>query len=121
MADELVHSDYRPEESLDFSKSILVKSMLEIYKHVEKSKCVCGGKLFPGGPVGLKSPENADKKLKYELMIVYCSDCDREDKMIFAVDTSSKEYGDEQKRAYSELTRWEKHAEGNPIRIDDEE
>ena len=121
MAEEHVHSDYSLEENLDFTKSIPVKSMLEIYKHVEGSRCECGGKLFPGGPVGLKPPEDADRNLKFELMIVYCSNCEKEERVIFAVDTSSKEYHDEQKRAYSELDRWERHTQGNPIKIEDEE
>lgn len=114
-------SGHEIEEEPDYSRTIFVKSMLEIYRDVENSRCDCGGKFFPNGPVGMKSPEHAEPQWKYELMMLFCTDCKVEIKRIYAVDTSSREFNDEQRRAYSELPRWERHTQGNPISTDDEE
>ena len=109
------------EENPDFSRSVFVKSMLEMYRDIESARCDCEGKLFPSGPLGLKSPDTANPHLRYELMILHCAKCGNELKRIYAVDTSSKEFHDEQRRAYAELPRWERHTQGNPINVDDEE
>ena len=122
LAEETINAgELNLEGDLDFTGTIFVNSMLDMYRDIEKSRCDCGGKFFPGGPVGLKAPDGIKPELKYELMILFCSKCGKELKRIFAVDTSSREFHEEERRAFAELPRWERHTQGNPIQMDDEE
>jgi len=118
LVDNILPITSSTEEKLDFAKAIAVKSMLEVYRDIESARCSCGGKFFPSGPINLKSPKGSSKKISYQLMIVYCTTCRKEENRIYAIDTSTKEYRREQAKGFKSNPRLGRLVDGNPIEID---
>lgn len=119
MVDKLFPIDSNTEENIDFSKAVAVNSMLDIYQDIESSHCMCGGELFPTGPVNLVPPADSDKNILYKLMILICADCMDEISRVYAVDTSSAEFIKEQINGFNSNPRWKSLVGGNPIDTDD--
>ncbi|MBU1024119.1 hypothetical protein KKB99_07540 [bacterium] len=105
-------------ENLDFSKAIEAGSMKEVYENIYDARCDCGGELFPGGPVSLESPDKSKEKVIHKLMFLNCSKCLKEIQQIYALDTSTKEYHDEQVKGRKSNQRWGRLASGNPIDLE---
>ena len=103
------------EKEIDYSTAVPVKSMKAVYKDIETARCDCGGKLFPTGPVTLKSPAGIEEKIRHKVMFVYCTNCAKESRRLYALDTTSRDYLAEQSRAHSENPRWGRLISGNPI------
>lgn len=118
MVDSILPITSSTEERVNFATAIAVRSRLEVYRDIESSRCSCGGKFFPSGPINLKSPVGSDEKHHYQLMIVYCATCGKEEDRIYAVDTSTKEYRKEQAKGFKSNPTWGRLVSGNPIEID---
>lgn len=103
------------EDKIDFSKTIKVQSMKEVYDDVQSSKCECGGKLFPSGPINLNSPKGALPKDLYILMIAFCSGCEKEYQKVFSIDTSSSAWQEETRQGFADNPSWARLVSGNPI------
>ena len=119
MVDKIFPITSSTEEKIDFSDAVTVKSMLDVYRDIESSRCSCDGKLFPSGPVNLKPPDGSEKKILFRLMILYCTKCSKECNRVYAIDTSSKEYLKEQANGFNSNPRWERLVSGNPINTDE--
>ena len=104
-----------PGEEPDFSKVIEAGSMKAVYENIYTARCDCGGKQFPSGPVTLDSPDKTKEHVSFKMMILNCSTCLKETRQVFAVDTSTKEFHDEQVKGRMFNQRWGRLASGNPI------
>lgn len=99
----------------DFANAIKAGSMAEVYSNIYTARCDCGGMLFPGGPITLESPGGSRKREIFKLMILNCSKCLKETRQVYTVDTSTKEFHDEQVKGRQLNQRWGRLASGNPI------
>lgn len=111
------------EKTIDYSKAIVATSMEAVYRDVAEAKCqFCEGKIFPTGPITLSPPEGCQGNFRYKLMFVFCTECSKEGRRLYALDLKSQDYINEQSHSMVEIPRWSYLVgEGNPVEIDVDE